>query len=101
MVRRAVDNSTLERWRALNAASLLCAISDQAKQDVSFVPRSSSSTTRWHVSVGGYDYEVLCTGPKFFETRSGVGGAGALDLVCHLWRLPFKEAVKLLRERSL
>lgn len=101
MVRRAVDNLELERWRSLDVVPLLPLLMDFAKEDVSFLPTTNHGTTRWHVTVAGNEFEVLCTGPKFFDTRGGVGGAGAVDLVCHCLGLPFKQAVRLLRERSL
>lgn len=101
MVRRSVDNSELKRWRSLDVVPLLPILMDYAKEDPSFLPKSCHGTTRWHVSAAGTEFELLCTGPKFFDTRGGVGGAGAIDLICHCLRLPFKQVVRLLRERGL
>lgn len=96
-----MDKSSLARWRALDAARCLVALADHAKEDRSFKPRTSSETTRWHASVAGRDFEILCTGPKFWDTRSNQGGGGAIDLVMHLYDLDFKPAVALLKGRQL
>ena len=85
----------------MDAAVALAALSDYCKQNSSFVPRISQLTTRWHAHVAGYDVEVLCTGPKFFDTRAKKGGGGALDLTMHLAKLDFKQAVALLRAKGL
>ena len=97
----AVDNSALERWRSLDAVGVLLAIADHAKRDASFVPAKAAHTQRWHASVGGQDFELLLTGPKFWDTRGNVGGGGAVDLAMHLARLKFKEAVRLLADRRV
>lgn len=97
MARRAVDNFELERWRATPTLVVLQALADHAKQDLTFVPISSVATTRWHASISGRDFELLLTGPKFFDTRSNTGGGGAVDFVMHLCSLDFKSAVGRLR----
>ncbi|MDM0007494.1 hypothetical protein QTI19_22145 [Variovorax sp. J22R203] len=74
---------------------------DYAKEDAGFRPRGDPGTTRWNISVGGIEREVLCTGAKFFDTRDGEGGAGAIDLVVQILGLPFKQAIRLLRERGV
>lgn len=98
---KPVDNLLLDKWRAMDACVALEALADHAKRDPSFSERTSVGTTRWHASVGNYDFELLCNGPKFFDTRAGHGGGGAVDLAMHLLRLPFKQAVRCLRDRGL
>ena len=98
---KAVDNFALARWRGMDAASALQALADYAKQDASFRPRANTETTRWHATIKGGDFEILCTGPKFYDSRSGHGGGGAIDLVMHLLQLEFKQAVAALRENQL
>jgi hypothetical protein len=99
MGRRAVDNSELERWRAMPSATVLRSpLCDHAKLDATFHPIQSKETTRWHATVGGQVFELLCTGPKFFDTRVNRGGGGAVDLVMHLRGVDFKRAVQLLRQ---
>lgn len=92
-----MDNSDLSRWRALPSACVIQALSDYAKQDVDFEPSRDGSTTRWHVSAGGADFELVCTGSKFFDTRAKRGGGGAIDLVMHLYGMDFAAAVRHLR----
>jgi hypothetical protein len=101
MVRRAVDNFELDRWRTLHAGDLLPLLADYVKQDLSFSPTASLRSTRWHISAGGREFELLCTGSKFFDTRSGKGGAGAIDLAMYLLGFDFKQTVRLLRDRGV
>ena len=101
MAHRSVDNLALSRWRNLDSADALVAIADFAKQDREYKPTKSPSSTRWHVSVGGRDFEILCTGVKYLDTRSNKGGGGAVDLVMHLCEVDFKGAAKLLRSKGL
>jgi hypothetical protein len=96
-----VDNSTLERWRSLDASTVLLALADHAKVDATYVPATSSKSTRWHVNCAGHDFELLLTGAKFWDTRSHVGGGGAIDLAIHLNGCSFKEATKLLLRSRL
>jgi hypothetical protein len=65
--------------------------------DPDFTPIKNGHTQRWHLNVEGRDFELLTTGPKFFDTHSKTGGGGAIDLAMHLTGLPFKQAVKLLK----
>ncbi len=97
MRRKAVDNLELERWRSMPALVVLKALADHIKQDPDFEPLSSRETTRWHVSIQGQDYEFLCTGAKFYDTRQQHGGGGAIDLIMHLYQLDFKRSVQRLR----
>lgn len=101
MRRKAVDNSEIHRWRALPAADVLCALSEYAKRDTTFHPKVSHLSTRWNVSAGGFEYEILCTGSKFLDMRNGKGGGGAIDMAMHLLRLDFLHAVALLRARGV
>lgn len=95
-----VDKSLL-CWQSLPAVDVLAAIADHAKQDPTFHPLKSSETTRWHASCGGREFELLLTGAKFWDTRTSVGGGGAIDLAMHLAETGFKGAVKRLKERGL
>lgn len=97
----SVDNSTLKRWRDLDAIVVLNALADHIKLDRTFQPTTSRLSTRWIVHAAGREWEMLCTGPKFWDTRAERGGGGAIDLVMHLHRIPFKAAVALLKEKGL
>lgn len=94
-----MDNSVLVRWRSCDAVMALQALSQYAKRDASFVPTGSAQTQRWHATVDGHDFELLLTGPKFWDTRGGKGGGGAVDLAMYLLGLDFKRAVRVLTER--
>jgi hypothetical protein len=98
---KAVNKTVLERWRAMDAHVVLNAIADYSKQDRTFDPRKSHDTTRWHAHIAGHDVELLCTGPKFFDTRAHRGGGGAVDMVMHLYGVDFKAAVAQLQSSGL
>jgi hypothetical protein len=96
-----VNKSVLARWRSLDAYIVLRVLADYAKEDKTFDPRKSHHTTRWHAFVAGHDVELLCTGPKFFDTRTRRGGGGAIDMVMHLYGIGFKAAVTQLQNTGL
>ncbi len=77
MPKRSVDNFLLARWRETTATAALKALADHAVEDRTFKPLASKNTSRWHASVGGHDFELLCTGSRFFDTRAKTGGGGA------------------------
>ncbi|SDY97283.1 hypothetical protein SAMN05518854_103115 [Variovorax sp. YR266] len=101
MGHKVVDNLTLERWRRLDSVALLRALAIHMAQDAQFKPRANPKTTRWHANVADRDYEFLCTGPKFHDSRAQCGGGGAVDLVMHLFELDFKGAVAFLKGKGL
>lgn len=101
MKSRVVDNSALRRWQAASASDILLSLSDYAKRDLSFFPTRDRRTSRWHATVGGRDVELVCTGSKFYDTHARRGGAGAVDLTMHLFRVDFVKAVRLLKARGL
>lgn len=96
-----VDKASLERWRSLDAVVVLQALADHAKPDPTYSPIKTQCSTRWYANVNGQDFELLLTGPKFWNTRQAVGGGGAVDLVIHLTGTDFKDAVRLLKQRGL
>lgn len=95
---RSVDSSELERLRSLASLDVLRLMADYTKVDRDFAPVRAAGTQRAHVRAGGAEWEILVDGARFYDTRAGKGGGGAVDLVMHLWRVPFKQAVKMLRE---
>ena len=96
-----VSGTELSRWRGMPAAEALTKLAGYAKQDRDFVPVKDPATTRWHVNVQGREYELLLTGPKFFDTRVQRGGGGAVDLAMHLLGVDFRGAVESLRRHGL
>lgn len=91
------DGDDLEWLRGLPCSEVLPRICTFAKTDPNFTPVKNGHTQRWHVNVKGRDFELLTTGPKYFDTRSKTGGGGAIDLAMHLTGLQFKQVVKMLR----
>lgn len=98
---KAVDNSILERWRSMDAVAVLKRVAEYAKPDATYVPTKNVASSRWHAAAGGHEFELLLTGPKFWDTRGQRGGGGAIDLAIHLRRLSFKEAVTYLTALDL
>lgn len=96
-----VDSQELSRWRGMDAAKALSALADHAKRDTTFEPIKNQTTTRWHANVQGREFELLLTGPKFFNTRANQGGGGAIDLAMHLLPIDFKTATDMLRKSNL
>ncbi|KHL10316.1 UNVERIFIED_CONTAM: hypothetical protein LK11_48585 [Mumia flava] len=76
-------------------------IAPYAVIDTTFVPVKARTSRRWHVCVGTRHFEPVAAGSRFFDTRSRIGGAGAVDLAMHLYSSGFKAAVAILRERGL
>ncbi|KVU21409.1 hypothetical protein WK64_31975 [Burkholderia ubonensis] len=93
-----VDNSELQRLRGLHVLEVLDRLATHVKLDRDFSPRQATSTRRVRVNAAGADWELLVDGPRFYDTRASRGGGGAIDLVMHLWRVPFKKAVAMLRD---
>lgn len=98
---RTVDNSELIRWQGLDAFYVLQQLADHVKVDRSFKPTQDRSTERVHPTAAGSEWELLVKGPKWYDTRARTGGCGAVDLVMHLWGVPFKKAAAIIKERGL
>ncbi|WP_261530851.1 hypothetical protein [Burkholderia multivorans] len=93
-----MDNSELERLRGLAVLDVLHLMAVHTKLDRAFASVRAFNTQRVQVTAAGADWELVVDGACFFDTRERKGGGGAVDLVMHLWRVPFKQAVKMLRE---
>ena len=101
MKKRKVDEIELKRWRVLDAATVLLKLSEHAKQDLTFVPIKNSSTIRLNITVENREFEILCTGSKFYDTRAEKGGGGAIDLVMHLCKVNFRKATEILGSKKI
>jgi hypothetical protein len=66
------------------------------KADPSYVPVKDPGSRRWHALTTRGEFEILTTGPKWYDTRAKKGGGGAIDLVMHVLGLSFVEAVEVL-----
>ena len=91
-----MDKLSSAAWRDASIGDLLPRVSNYAKRDVSFAPVADPRTERWHVQANG-EFELLVTGPKFWDTRARKGGGGAIDLVMHLWGYNYRTALRRLK----
>jgi hypothetical protein len=97
-VRRSFDAVTLAWLRAFPADLVLARVATEIKPDRTFRPKKDSASRRWHVLTERGDFEILTTGPKWYDTRARRGGGGAVDLTMHLLGLGFVDAVRYLTE---
>jgi len=70
------------------------------KADPTYCPVKDPRSRRWHVRTACGEFEILTTGAKWWDTRAGKGGGGAIDLAMHVRQASFVEAVKLLSARG-
>ena len=94
------QSAELARWRCLDALQALRLLADYVKEDPTYKPTHAISARRVHATAAGADWELLVDGPKFYDTRAKTGGGGAIDLVIHVWQVPFKKAVMRLRKAA-
>lgn len=71
-----------------------------SKADPTYLPVKDPRSRRWYARTERSDFELITTGPKWWDTRAKTGGGGAIDLAMHLLHLSFVEAVKLLIARG-
>jgi hypothetical protein len=96
MSRRSFDPALLESLRSMSVTEELNRLGLHWKTDPNFRPRKNSSTKRLYVISGAHVFELLATGPKWYDTRAERGGGGAIDLAMYILRLSFVDAVKRL-----
>lgn len=96
MRQRRLDPEIVVQARDMDLRSALGRLDLHVSVDRDFKPIKDVSTERWVVSGEFGTAELLVTGPKWFDTRSGKGGGGAVDLAIHLLGLKFIDAVRLL-----
>lgn len=75
---------------------MLSHLAIELKADPTFTPTKCADSRRWHAHTTQGDFEILTTGPKWYDTRARKGGGGAIDLTMHLLGLSFVDAVKYL-----
>jgi hypothetical protein len=101
VVRRSFDAVTLARLRVFPAELVLVRLATEVKPDATFRPRKDSTSRRWQVLTERGDFEILTTGPKWYDTRARRGGGGAIDLAMHLLGLSFADAVRYLTDSRM
>ena len=99
-MRRSFDRATLKRFREMRSEDALGLLATNYKADPTYFPVKHPRSRRWYVCTPCGDFEILTTGPKWYDARARTGGGGAIDLAMHLLQLPFVDAVKLLNERG-
>ena len=98
---RSFDQKRLARLRDVPLQLALESLGLYVAVDRDFVPIKDSRTLRWVVTVEYGNVELLVTDLKWFDTREGKGGGGAIDLAMHLLRIDFVQAVKRLGAAGL
>ena len=95
-MRKAFSPMKLKPFREMASEAALVLLSIDIKADTSYVPMKDPNSRRWHARTSYGEFEILTTGPKWYDTRSRKGGGGAIDLAMHVLGLSFVDAVKLL-----
>jgi len=76
------------------AGDALPLVAIDVKADPTYLPIKTGRSRRWHVRSVRGQFEILTTGPKWYDTRARRGGGGAIDLAMYLLGLSFVDAVK-------
>ena len=101
VARRSFSAATLTRLREMPASDGLRLLATHVKVDPTYVPVKASHSRRWHVCTVHGEFELLTTGPKWYDTRARRGGGGAIDLAMYLLGLSFVDAVKHLTSEAV
>jgi hypothetical protein len=91
----------LARLRELPSEQVLGSLAIALKPDPTFTPAKDAGSRRWHAHTAHGDFELLTTGPKWYDTRARKGGGGAIDLAMHVLGLSFVDAVKRLTREGI
>ena len=91
-----LEPAVLERFRQMEPEEALQRLGIHCKRDPTFRPARNSRTIRLLVGHANQAFELLATGPKWFDPKADRGGGGAIDLVMHVLRKPFVPAVATL-----
>jgi hypothetical protein len=83
-LRRTFSASTLTRLRQMPACDALALLATHVKSDPTFRPVKDDQSQRWHLCTRRGDFEIVTTGPKWYDTRARHGGGGAIDLAIYL-----------------
>ncbi len=75
-MRKSFDTVTLARLRAAPAEWALTRLATELKPDKTFRPRKDCASRRWQVLTDRGDFEILTTGPKWYDTHARRGGRG-------------------------
>jgi hypothetical protein len=99
-LRNSFSASTLTRLRQMPACDTFALLATYFRTDPTYRPVKDDRSARWHLSTGRGEFEIVSTGPKWYDTRTKRGGGGAIDLAMYLLDLSFVDAVKLLMHKA-
>lgn len=99
--RKSFDEVALERLRSVSCTAVFARVDGHFKQDITFVPTKDPHTQRWHCTTASGNFELLVNGPKWYNTRTKMGGGGAIDLFMELHKANFVTCVKALLGHGL
>jgi hypothetical protein len=96
--RKSFSAATLTRLREMPGDDALALLSIYVKADPTYLPLKTDRSRRWNIRTTRAEFEILTTGPKWYDTRARKGGGGAIDLAMHVLGLSFVDAVKCLTD---
>ncbi len=100
IARRSFSAATLTRLREMPGDDALALLAIHVKADPTYMPLKADHSRRWHIRTLHGEFEILTTGPKWYDTRAHKGGGGAIDLAIHVLGLSFVDAVKQLTDEA-
>jgi len=100
IARRSFSAATLTRLREMPGDDALALLVIHVKADPTYMPLKADHSRRWHIRTLHGEFEILTTGPKWYDTRAHKGGGGAIDLAMHVLGLSFVDAVKHLTDEA-
>lgn len=99
---RPIPETHLRRWQQTDAVRVLPLIAQYAKEHAEYrLGTTRPDSSCWHVVVNGREFDLICTGPRFWDCHLRTGGGGAVDLVMHLTNTSFRSAAGILRDVGL
>lgn len=91
--RHRFDDELITRFRVMTVEKAALLLGLYCKKDLHYESTTHKNSTCYHISKDGEVFEVIVTQLKWFSTRRGIGGGGAIDLTMHLYGEPFKAAL--------
>jgi len=93
--RRSFSPDLLTRLREMPAGDALPLVAIDVKADSTYLPIKTGRSRRWHVRSARGQFEILTTGPKWYDTRGRVGAAAVQSIWrIHILGLSFADAVR-------
>lgn len=94
---KRIDDAVLNELRSLSVLDTLNRLGVYWKLDTTYVSATPGiPSRRLNASCNGNEYEFIATNEKWFDTRANKGGGGAVDLTMHIFKDPFRQAIKRL-----